>query len=196
MNYPEILKGRVATYKCSGTTYSKGVYHLRWVWIDTTWSSLEAESDWFGFETLEECIEDHRVHVEKLHAMRHGGTISQLLPLPEGEVADEARYLARELRDQADDLDPSLELFELMHSAADLLEQRHPMPIPVSKRLPGPEDCDAGGKCWWFNPGQPAMSNPHIATSSWRLCRMLNGKPMGTHWTPANSLPLPNKGAE
>lgn len=66
------------------------------------------------------------------------------------------------------------------------------VPVAVSERLPGVEDCDAEGKCWWFNPGQPAMSNPHIATSSWRLCRMLNGKPMGSRWIPANSLPLPS----
>lgn len=187
MNYPEILKGRVATYKCSGTIYSKGVYHLRWVWIDTTWSSLEAESDWFGFETLEECIEDHRVHVEKLHAMRHGGTISQLLPLPEGEVADEARYLARELRDQADDLSPSLELFGLMHSAADLLEQRHPMPIPVSKRLPGPEDCDEEGRCWW------GLEESDDYEACWTL-RKMNGIPFdNTRWIPAQSLPTPSQ---
>ena len=75
--------------------------------------------------------------------------------------------------------------------AADLLSQRHPSPVPVSVRLPQPEDCDAEGRCWWFNPGEPAMSNPHIATSSWGLCRMLNGKPMGTHWLSAHALPLP-----
>ena len=66
----------------------------------------------------------------------------------------------------------------------------HPAPVPVSEPGPGPEDCDAEGQCWWFNPGQPAMSNPHIATSSWRLCRMINGKPMGTHFLPAHALPF------
>lgn len=92
-----------------------------------------------------------------------------------------------------------LEITEFAHAIIAAYSSKRPLslePFHLSERLPGPEDCDAGGKCWWFNPGQPAMSNPHIATSSWRLCRMLNGKPMGTHWTPANSLPLPNKGAE
>ena len=23
-------------------------------------------------------------------------------------------------------------------------------PVPVSERLPGPEDCDAEGRCWWW----------------------------------------------
>jgi hypothetical protein len=68
-------------------------------------------------------------------------------------------------------------------------------PVAVSERLPGPEDWDAEGMCWWFNPGQPAMSNPHIATSSWRLCRMLSGKPMGSHWLPAHALPTPPEAA-
>jgi hypothetical protein len=63
--------------------------------------------------------------------------------------------------------------------------------IPVSEGQPGPEDCDKEGRCWWFNPGQPASSNPHIATSSWRLTHMIAGKPMGTHWLPAHILVLP-----
>jgi hypothetical protein len=24
-------------------------------------------------------------------------------------------------------------------------------PVPVSERLPGPEDCDEEGRCWWWN---------------------------------------------
>ena len=60
----------------------------------------------------------------------------QPAPAVEGEVGDEARYLAKELRDQADDMSPALELFGLMHRAADLLEQRHPAPVPVAERLP------------------------------------------------------------
>lgn len=56
----------------------------------------------------------------------------------EEEVANEAKYLAKELRDQADDLSPSLELFGLMHNAADFLEQRYHRLVPVSERLPEP----------------------------------------------------------
>jgi hypothetical protein len=25
------------------------------------------------------------------------------------------------------------------------------VPVPVSERLPGPEDCDAEGRCWWWH---------------------------------------------
>jgi hypothetical protein len=68
------------------------------------------------------------------------------------------------------------------------------VPVPVSERLPGEGDCDAEGRCWWFNPGCSASSNPHIATSSWRFTHMLAGKPMGTHWLPAHAIPLPQAG--
>jgi hypothetical protein len=26
--------------------------------------------------------------------------------------------------------------------------------------------CDEQGQCWWFNQEEPAMSNPHIATTT------------------------------
>ena len=111
-------------------------------------------------------------------------------PAPaEGEVAELVAWIRHDC--QSGDLHPYWRVQQRLSRAADLLSQRHPAPVPVSERLPGPEDCDAEGRCWWFNPGEPAMSNPHIATSSWRLCRMLNGKPMGTNWLPVIALPLP-----
>jgi len=66
------------------------------------------------------------------------------------------------------------------------------VPVAVAERPWEREGwCDKEGQCWWFNPGQPAMSDPHIATSSWRLCRMLSGKPMGSYLLPHNAIPLP-----
>ena len=69
-------------------------------------------------------------------------------------------------------------------------------PVAVTERLPGPEDCDAEGRCWWFNPGLRASSNPHIALSSWRLTHMLASKPMGTYWLPHHALPVPQQEVE
>lgn len=105
--------------------------------------------------------------------------LAQPVPPAEGEVGDEARRLAKELRDQADDMSPALELFGLMHRAADLLEQRHAEPVPVSERLPGPEDCLDEGWAWFFNP-----------RTGWR--RATQPVHSGyTHWLPATALPLP-----
>ena len=57
-------------------------------------------------------------------------------------------------------------------------------PVPVSERLPRPEDCTAQGWCWVFYSG----------FATWTLEKPLgqDGKHTGyTHWLPANALPTP-----
>lgn len=68
--------------------------------------------------------------------------------------------------------------------AADLLErQAAPQPIPVSERLPGPEDCDAEGRIW--------IHMPDIGTApSWRLVDPREIGPYHSHWLPAHALPV------
>ena len=75
-------------------------------------------------------------------------------------------------------------------------------PVPVSKRLPDPEECDAEGWCWWWHPGHKEddfifpdgwiLLNPKWASSS----RGSDDSLIYTHWLPANVLPtfeaLPN----
>ena len=56
-----------------------------------------------------------------------------------------------------------------------------PTPIPVAERLPGPEDCDAGGQCWWWD----------TAAESWILSLYASWTDY-THWLPANALPVPS----
>jgi hypothetical protein len=75
---------------------------------------------------------------------------------------------------------------EQLARAADLLAQRHPAPVPVSERLPEPEDCDAEGRCWLCGKVE----------GDWRL---LNPKNSGvpqlkycfSHWLPAHAIPIP-----
>jgi hypothetical protein len=67
----------------------------------------------------------------------------------------------------------------LMRRAANLLERLStPQPVPVSERLPGPEDCDAEGRCWWWD-GEWGLVEPRFA--DFRT----------THWLPAHALPTP-----
>jgi hypothetical protein len=59
-------------------------------------------------------------------------------------------------------------------------------PVPVSERLPGPEDCDGDGRCWMFG----------YVEGDWRLISATNSgipklKYCFTHWLPANALPTP-----
>jgi hypothetical protein len=57
-------------------------------------------------------------------------------------------------------------------------------PVPVRERLPGPEDCDAEGRCWIYM--------PDIGTApSWRLVDPRDIGPYHTHWLPAHALPAP-----
>jgi hypothetical protein len=53
-------------------------------------------------------------------------------------------------------------------------------PVPVSERLPGAEDCDAEGRCWWHR---------YTPTKEWHLQRLRTGQ--YNHWLPHWALPAP-----
>ena len=57
-------------------------------------------------------------------------------------------------------------------------------PVAVSERLPGPEDCDAEGLCWWWDPECEQ-------TEGWirGLPEYCNNN--RSHWLPAHALPTP-----
>ena len=64
-------------------------------------------------------------------------------------------------------------------------------PVPVSERLPGPEDCDAWGRCWWFS---PSACGPCTIRPCWIFdSETLEGD---THWLPHWALPVPKREAE
>ena len=69
--------------------------------------------------------------------------------------------------------------------AADLLQRQYPQPVPVSERLPGPEDCDAGGRCWWYGEGADMIG--------WTLDSEGASYYRAKFWLPANALPLPEQ---
>ena len=51
-------------------------------------------------------------------------------------------------------------------------------PEPVSERLPGPEDCDEEGRCWWWCHHYESWQLDH-APAHYR------------HWLPHHALPVP-----
>jgi hypothetical protein len=55
-------------------------------------------------------------------------------------------------------------------------------PVSVIERLPGLEDCDAKGACWWFDPQGDG------AWGAWYVNRYQGDC---THWLPASALPTP-----
>ena len=114
-----------------------------------------------------------------------------LLAQPEPPVAGEVAAALIELRSTAMALD-QLKMYvaaQRVKRAADLLQHQHPQPVAVSERLPGPEDCDEQGRCWWFTPGDDEKCD------EW----CLDARPAAyaipfygyTHWLPANALPTP-----
>jgi hypothetical protein len=72
---------------------------------------------------------------------------------------------------------------ELLTRARALLAQpvaEGAKPVAVSERLPGPEDCDEKGRCWWHR---------YTPTKEWHLQRVYIGR--YNYWLPANALPIP-----
>ena len=54
-------------------------------------------------------------------------------------------------------------------------------PVPVSESLPGPEDCDGDGRCWWWDEDD----------DKWRLSEHRPWLLCWTHWLPHWALPVP-----
>ena len=65
-------------------------------------------------------------------------------------------------------------------------------PVPISERLPGPEDCDAEGKCWmgYWDSHVNGLGHSH-KTWFWTL-EDLSMVDEHTHWLPHHALPLPS----
>jgi len=68
-------------------------------------------------------------------------------------------------------------------------------PVPISERLPGPEDCafNVGatvGSCWCWNP--PSCDG----STGWWSFEPLEYAEDATHWLPAHALPLPTTTTE
>ena len=67
--------------------------------------------------------------------------------------------------------------------AADRAHHPTHQPVAVSERLPGPEDCDEQGRCFFHSVGR--------AWRDWYLLKVSSASETETHWLPFNALPLP-----
>lgn len=70
---------------------------------------------------------------------------------------------------------------ELAWEQAERLSSSQPVPVSVSERLPGPEDCLDKGWAWFFSP-----------RVGWRQA-VLPVSAAYTHWLPAYALPVPGQ---
>jgi hypothetical protein len=111
-----------------------------------------------------------------------------LLPVPpaDGEVAELISKLQRLCADL--DYDDRGDDAGCCYRAAELLQRQAPVPVSVSERLPGPEDCDAEGRCWVHQPHEACPESP-----AWELmlAKYASANYEAVCWLPANALPLP-----
>jgi hypothetical protein len=140
---------------------------------------------------------DSGIPVERIKqsplAVRIDAALAQ--PEPEGVTARELQWppsVAQGCHEAAAEAEPGSPMQQLLVAAGDLLENyARPAiePVPVAERLPGPEDCDAEGRCWLH---QPHPATPE--TPEWRLmpARYASTIYNTTHWLPAHALPVPS----
>jgi hypothetical protein len=85
--------------------------------------------------------------------------------------------------------------FEQHALAAEQAAVAHPTiePAPVSERLPGREDCDAEGRCWWLTLAVADGGRGGYSTF-WELTTFKAAARCTSHWLPHHALPVP--GAE
>ena len=60
-------------------------------------------------------------------------------------------------------------------------------PVPVSERLPGPEDTTDRNECWYWHPGEECWEMVPVVT-----CTLDEW----THWLPHWALPVPQEGSD
>jgi hypothetical protein len=58
-------------------------------------------------------------------------------------------------------------------------------PVPVSERLPGPEDCDSERRCWWWN----VTMDPD--SPNWWSLESIEYIETEPYWLPHHALPMP-----
>ena len=103
-------------------------------------------------------------------------------PEPEGPTDEELDELFTEIDQSGEAL--SWRLYA--RAALSRWGRPTPQPVPLSERLPGAEDCDAEGRCWWLIEPYPRPVGP--GGKLWSLCRYYPGAAL---WLPAHALPLP-----
>jgi len=114
-------------------------------------------------------------------------TALEAQPEPVGPTDEELQKTADALRDE----DDTLSLIEYARAVLSRWGRPAIEPIPVSKRLPRPKDCDAEDQCWlWRTDGieefwelvvPPNKIHEYNWTSQWKY----------THWLPFHALPIP-----
>jgi hypothetical protein len=108
-------------------------------------------------------------------------------PVPEGPTDEQLVELTDSYGVSVEDIGPLVSIV-LTRWGRPAVE-----PVPVAERLPGPEDCDDQGRCWWLDRWQ--RHKGEVATV-WLMRRPDDWptiiRPIA--WAPHWALPLPQEG--
>jgi hypothetical protein len=135
-------------------------------------------------------------HISGIRAVIAADRACHGRPTPQPPVESEVAELVTLLCEVASAWEPDARLLGNMTArqfarSADLLSRLSPaQPVPVTERLPGPEDCQFNpgattGSCWCWNPPTYAAG-----IGCWTF-EPLEWAEDPTHWLPAYALPLP-----
>ena len=130
----------------------------------------------------------------EIHALATEARAALAQPVPEGPTDEELLRFAASaiepyqscgiaLNEYEAETETAVEVYgsELIAFARAVLARwgrPTPQPIPVSERLPGPEDCNADGDCWWLD----------AHGWGWYMDSFQGNY---SHWLPAHALPVP-----
>jgi hypothetical protein len=70
-------------------------------------------------------------------------------------------------------------------------QRQAPQPVSVHERLPGPEDCDAEGRCWVYVLLEAWAGEPEFFIWELKRVKYASANYGASHWLPAHALPLP-----
>ena len=111
------------------------------------------------------------------------------------KVVQELIDRARALLDQSELCDLHREM--LAESAARGARGDLAQPVPVSERLPVPEDCNGDGDVWAWRRFDPEGDMDNGDFWCLAFCEWLEDEDCNfTHWLPANALPTPEPHAQ
>jgi hypothetical protein len=131
-------------------------------------------------------IEDNGYGIPDLEALLRRASAALAQPEPQGPTDEELRDLWSWAAGQDQGPWPTQ---QHCFARAVLARWNRPTikPVLVAERLPGPEDCDAKGRCWVWNEGS-------CRWWEWVSSKMISySHDDYTHWLPHHALPVPQQ---
>ncbi len=147
--------------------------------------NLERYQSWY--------IEDNGYGIDDLEALLRRADAALAQPEPQGPTKGDISELYRKHGGFNYDGMDEIDFENAVNEAIARWGRPAVKPVPVAERLPGPEDCDAEGRCWWLTLAVADGGRGGYSTF-WELTTFKAAARCASHWLPHHALPVP--GAE